>query len=146
MRYIYFRILAGLVLIIAIAGIAFIAYNAGVTNGAAANNQASAAQNNGQPVPFYGTPYWRPFGFFGFGCLAPLALLFLLFLAFGALRSIFWGPRHGWRRMHHGYYPWGYHPWGDKSPGEEIPPMFAEMHRRMHAAEVGKTADTTPQK
>lgn len=141
MRTIYFRILAGLVLIIAIAGIAFIAYNAGVTHGAVTNSQVPAVQNNGQPVPVYGVPYWRPFGFFGFACFVPLVGLFLLFLAFSAVRAIIWGPRLGWRRMHHGRYLWG-----DKGP-EGIPPVFAEMHRRMHEADEGKTTDrTTPQK
>ena len=140
MKYIYFRILAGLVLIVAIAGIAFIAYNAGVNHSVAANNPAPAVQNHDQIHPVYG-PYWRPFGFFGFGCFVPLVVLFLFFLAFGAMRSVIWGPRWGWRRMH----PWHY-PWSDKGPGEGIPPIFAEMHRRMHAADEGKTADTTPQK
>ncbi len=136
MRNIYFRILAGLVLVLAIAGIAILAYNAGVSNGAA-NNAAPAVQNNVQPV--YGWPYWRPFGFFGFGCLVPLAFLFLFFVAFGALRRVIWGPRWGWHMRHFGRY------WDDKGPGN-IPPMFSEMHRRMHEADEGKTTDTTPQK
>ncbi len=138
MKYIYFRILAGFVLILAIAGIALIAYNAGVNHSAVTNNPAPAVQNNGQPV--YGWPYWRPFGFFGFGCLVPLAFLFLFFLAFGALRRVIWGPRWGWHMRHFGRY------WDDKGPGNGIPPMFSEMHRRMHEAEEGKTADTPPQK
>ncbi len=141
MRNITFRIFAGLVLIAVIAGIAFIAYNAGVAHNAVTNNPAPAVQNNGQPAPVYGVPYWRPFGFFGFGCFGPLAVLFLIFLAFGAMRALVWGPRWGWRRFRHGYYPWG-----DKGPGDGIPPMFTEMHRRMHEAEEGKTTDTTPQK
>lgn len=138
MRYIYFRILSGIVLILAIIGIALLAYNAGVSHSAAAN-PVPAVQNNGQPVPVYGWPYWRPFGFFGFGCLVPLAFLFLFFLAFGALRRVIWGPRWGWHMRHYGRY------WGDKGP-ENIPPMFSEMHRRMHEADEGKPSDPTPQK
>jgi hypothetical protein len=139
MKHIIFRILFGLVLIAAIAGIALVAFNAGVVHSADTNSQIPATQNGGQSYPVYGIHYWQPFRFFGFGCFGPLALLFLLFLAFGAARSMIWGPRFGWRMMHHGYAPWG-----DK--GEGVPPMFAEMHRRMHAAEEGKPANQAPQK
>jgi hypothetical protein len=34
-----------------------------------------------------------------------------------------WGPRHGWRHMHHGS-------WGEN--GEGVPPMFNDWHRRAH--------------
>jgi hypothetical protein len=141
MKHFVFRILFGLVLFSAIAGIALIAYNAGVTHSAATNIQTPAAQNGGQSYPVYVMPYWRSFPFFGFGCFFPLALLFLLFLAFGAARRMLWGPRFGWRMWHRGYAPWG-----DKGSDEGVPPMFAEMHRRMHAAEGEKPADQPPQK
>jgi hypothetical protein len=73
--------------------------------------------------------YPHPYPFFGFGCFGVLIPLFLLFLAFGAARRMLWGPRFGWRHMHHG-------PWGDRGPGgpDFVHPMFAEMHRRAHEA------------
>lgn len=141
MKHLVFHILFSLVLFSAIAGIALIAYNAGVARGAATNIQLPATQNGGQTYPVYAFPYWRPFPFFGFGCLGPLALLFLLFLAFGATRRMLWGPRFGWRMGHHGYAPWG-----DRDAGEGVPPILAEMHRRMHAAEDEKPADQAQQK
>ena len=131
-KNVVFRILAGLVLLAAIAGIAFFAFNAGMTQGAASNLQVPAAQAGpagGQPVPYYGygMPFLHPMPFFGFGCFGVLIPLFLLFLAFGAARRMIWGPRWGWHHMHHG-------PWGDKGPGSPdfVPPMFAEWHKRAH--------------
>jgi len=141
MKHLVFRILFGLVLFSAIAGIAFIAYNAGVASGADVNNQGPTIQNGGQAYPVYALPYWRPFRFFGLGCFGPLVLLFLLFLAFGAARRMLWGPRFGWHRMVYGYAPWG-----DKGLDEGVPPVFVEMHRRMHADEKEKSADQGPQK
>jgi hypothetical protein len=125
MKHIVFRILAGLVLLAAIAGIAFFAYNAGVTRGAMMNIPAPSGEVNGQVYPYfaYGMPWHFP-PFFGFGCFGLLFPLFLFFLAVGAFRRMLWGPRWGWHRMgHHG--PWGEH-------GEGVPPMFAEWHKRAH--------------
>ncbi len=123
-----FRILAGLVLLAAIAGIAFFAFNAGMLRGAALDLQLPAAQTGGQIAPFYG--YGMPFHhlpFFGFGCFGILIPLFLLFLAFGAARRMLWGPRWGWHHMHHSWL-------GDKAPGDPdfVPPMFSEWHKRAH--------------
>ena len=139
-KNVVFRIVAGLVLLAAIAGIAFFAFNAGMARGAALDIQMPAS---GQPLPYYyGMSFGYPHPFFGFGCFAPLIGLFLVFLAFGALRRMVWGPRWGWRHMHHGRGPWG-----EKGPdGDFVPPMFAEMHRRMHAAENEKPADQAAQK
>ena len=134
-KHVVFRIFAGLVLLAAIAGIAFFAFSAGMAHGAALDIKGLATQGDGQPVPFYsyGTThfYFPPFGFGCFGLLAPI---FLFFLAFAALRHLLWGPRWwgwGWRhRMHHMH---GYGPWGEKDPwGDDVPPMVAEWHRRMH--------------
>jgi hypothetical protein len=69
-----------------------------------------------------------------------LALIFLFFIAFGAARRLVWGPRFGWHRMHHRFGPW----W-DESSNEGVPPMIAEMHRRMHAAEENKPSGVAPQ-
>ena len=129
-KNVFFRIMAGLVLLAAIAGIAFFAFNAGMARGVALDLQAPAAQAGpagGQVVPFYGMPFLHPMPFFGFGCFGVLIPLFLLFLAFGAARRMIWGPRWGWHHMHHG-------PWGEKGPGSPdfVPPMFAEWHKRAH--------------
>ena len=142
-KNVVFRILAGFVLLAAIAGIAFFAFNAGMTRGAVLNLQVPAAQSvpagGGQPVPYYGYGYGMPFlhrmPFFGFGCFGVLIPLFLLFLAFGAARRMIWGPRWGWRHMHHG-------PWGEKGPGSPdfVPPMFAEWHKRAHEAPADDAA------
>ena len=141
MKHIIFRILFGLVLIAAIAGIAFLTYNAGVAHGTSLNVQSPTGQNGSQSYPIYGIPFWWPFPFFGFGFLGLLALLFLLSVAFGAARLMLFGPRFGWHMMHRRYGNWG-----DRGSGEGIPPMFAEMHRRMHAAEEEKSTDQAPQK
>jgi hypothetical protein len=126
-RKIVFRIIAGLVLLAAIAGIAFFAYQAGVNHGTAATIQVPTAENG---VAFY--PHYRIHPFMGFGLFGVLFTFFLLFMAFGAMRRLIWGPRWGWRHMRHG--PMGndsmkHGPWS-----EGVPPMFAEWHRRAHAS------------
>jgi hypothetical protein len=122
-----FRILSALVLIAAIAGIAYFAYNAGVAHGSPVTIQAPAGESAPAPYPpfgyGYGMPFHPPFAF-GFGCFGILIPLFLLFLAFNAFRFMLWGPRfghmHGHGMMHHG-------------PGEHgVPSMFEEWHKRMH--------------
>lgn len=135
MKHVVFRILAGLVLLAAIAGIGFVAYSAGVAHGAALDIKPIIVQAEGQPqVPVYGhgMAFHHGMPFFGFlGCLVPL---FLLFVAFAAMRHLFWGwgPGFGWRHrmhmhgMHHGH-------WHDKADWEkDVPPFFAEWHRRVH--------------
>ncbi len=133
MRHIIFRIVAAFVLIAAIAGIAVLAYNAGAAHQVAIN-AAPAAQNSSPTYPYLG-PFWWPFPFFGFGFIGLLGAFFLFWLAFGALRFVLWGPRRGWRRWHRGYGHWGERENGEEPP---IPPMMAEMHRRMHQADQGK--------
>jgi hypothetical protein len=133
-KHIVFRIIAGLILLAAIAGIAFFAYQAGTTHAVAVTVQQPASQSVAVPMPFYG---WFPFPFFGLGCLIPLAVLFLLFVAFGSMRRMIWGSRWGWR--HHGWM--GHHgPEGYGPGGEGVPPMFAEWHRRAHGAPEGEKA------
>jgi len=118
------RILAGLVLLAAIAGVTFLAYQSGVNHASlvvaqTSNNTAPA------PYPYYGW-FWLPF-LFPFGCFVPLIALFLIFLAFSAFRFMLYGPRR-WegRRMHshHGSWSW------DSENG--VPPAFEEWHRRAH--------------
>jgi hypothetical protein len=122
------RIVAGLVLIAAIVGIAFFAFQAGVAKGSPVTIQAPAGQTAPAPYPFYGygygMPFVHPFGF-GLGCFGPLLALFLLFLAFKAFRFTFWGPR--WGRMgHHG--PWGRRDWSERG----VPMIFEEWHKKAH--------------
>ena len=133
-KHIVFRLIAGLILVVAIAGIAFFAYQAGVAHGVTSNIQAVAP---GVPVTPYAL-YGMPFGYFGwfpgFGFFGLLIPIFLFFLAFGVMRMLLWGPRMGWRRMHHGTVENG--PWSN-----DLPPMFKEWHRRAHAA--SDSNDTT---
>jgi hypothetical protein len=120
------RIVAALVLIAAIAGIAYFAFQAGVVRGSPITIEAPSGETVPAPYPYYGygygMPFHRPFGF-GFGFLGCLIPLFLFFLLFGAFRFLFWGPRWGWGH-HHG--PWGRH-WENG-----VPPMFEEWHKRAH--------------
>ena len=128
-KHIVFRIVAGLVLLAAIAGLGFFAYQAGVVHGGAANIQLPTSESG---MRFY--PHIGLLPFMGFGIFGLLFCLFLLFLAFGAMRRMIWGPRWGMRHMGPG--PMGHDMWN-----EGVPPMFAEMHRRAHAA---PDSDNTP--
>ena len=148
-KHIVFRILAGLVLLAAIVGIASFAFNAGMARGVGLSAQVPAA---GQAVPGfgYGLPYMmHPMPFFGFGFLGLLFPLFLVFLAFGAARRMMWGSHFAGRHMHgmHGMHGMQAGGCGENGPasGEFVPPMFAELHRRAHAASE-KPVDSDTQK
>jgi hypothetical protein len=129
-RHIVFRIIAGIILLAAIAGIAFFAYQAGALHSMAVNVQAPAAGNGTPYYPYFWPFFWPPF----FGIFGLLIGLFLLSIAFGAMRRMIWGPRWGWRPMGRGYMGHGH--WE-----EGVPPFFAEWHRRAHASQ-----DETPDK
>lgn len=118
------RIISALVLIAAIAGIAYFAFQAGVAQGSPITLEAPSGDTAPMPYPYYGwgMPYHHPFGF-GFGFLGFLLLLFLFFAALRAFRFLFWGPRWGWG--HRG--PWR-NGWGEGG----VPPMFEEWHKRAH--------------
>jgi hypothetical protein len=126
-RYIVFRLIAGLVLLAAVAGIVFFVYQAGAVHGTTANIQASTAEGIENPYLYHGMPFGYFMWFPALGFLGLIIPLFLLFLAFGAFRRLIWGPRLGWRHMGHGNMAHGQ--WG-----EGVPPMFSEWHRRAHAA------------
>ena len=119
------RIISALVLVAAIAGIAFFAFRVGVAQGSPVTIQAPSGQTVPAPYPYYGwgMPFYHPFGF-GFGCFGPLIGLFLFFIAFRALGFLFWGRRWGWGPHHHG--PWR----RDWENG--VPPTFEEWHKRAH--------------
>jgi hypothetical protein len=120
------RIIAGLVLVAALAAIGYFAFQAGVAQGSPVTIQAPSGQTAPAPYPYpyygWGMPFHRPFGF-GFGFLGCLIPLFLFFLVFGAFRFLLWGPRWGWRHYRHG-------PWGRWENG--VPPMFDDWHKRAH--------------
>ena len=121
---IVFKIVAGLVLVAAVAGLAWFAFNAGVAQGAVA--ELPQGQPGEVPYPYfgYGMRFWHPFPFFGFGCFGPLIGIFLLFIALRAFGFLFWGPR--WGHWHHvGWHRAG---WGEGG----VPPMFQEWHNRVH--------------
>src|SRR5215216_116294 len=115
------RIISALVLIAAVAGIAFFAFQAGVAQGSPVTIEAPSGQAAPAPYPYYGwgMPYYHHWGF-GFGFLGILIPIFFFFLALRALRFLFWGPRWG----HHYYGPWR-HDWENG-----VPPMFEEWHKR----------------
>ena len=120
------RIVSVLVLIAAIAGVGFFAYQAGVANGSPISIEAPAGDTSVVPVPYFGYGYgmrYHPFGF-GFGCFGILIPLFLFFLSMKAMRFIFWGPRFGHRMGH----------WGRRWEGG-APSMFDEWHKRAHGEE-----------
>ena len=124
------RILSALVLIAAIAGIAFFAFQAGVAQGSPVTIEAPAGQTAPvAPYPVYGyghaMRFYHPFGF-GFGCFGLLIPLFLFFLVLRAFRVLFWGSRWGWGH-HGGHGPWR-QGWGERG----LPPMFEEWHKRAH--------------
>jgi hypothetical protein len=127
------RILAALVLIAAVAGVAFFAFQAGVAQGSPITIESPSGETAPLPYPYYGYgwgPFHRPFGFgYGFGCFGPLLAFLLIFLVF---RFLFWGPRWGWGHRHYG--SWG-RPWENG-----VPPMFEEWHKRAH----GQTSETGP--
>ena len=133
------RIVSALVLIAAIAGIAFFAFQAGVAKGSPITIDAPAGQV--APVmPYYGygygMPFHHPFGF-GFGCFGLLIPLFLFFLALKAFRFAFWGRRWGHMHGEHGHHgPWGRH-WEGGAPS-----MFDEWHKQAHEDPKESTPDT----
>lgn len=141
-RSIFFRIIMAIVLIAAIAGIGFYAYQAGITQGLAQNVQVQSGNAPTNTVPyFFAYPYGpRFFGWGGFGLLGCLIPLFLIFLAFSALRGLLWlGPRR-WHMHHHG--PWGTpHEPGSGDWEKGVPPMFSEWHRRSHENPQQETTD-----
>jgi len=125
------RIVAALVLVAAIAGIAYFAFQAGVVRGSPITLERPSGETVPAPYPYYGYGYGfhRPFGF-GFGFFGFLILLFLFFAALRAFRFLLWGPHWGWGHRH-GPGAWG-RPWENG-----MPPMFEEWHKRAH----GQSAD-----
>lgn len=130
------RIVSALVLIAAISGIAFLAFNAGVAQGSPVTIQAPSGEPATIPHPVYGFgyPFHRPFGF-GYGFPGLFAGLFFLFIALHAFRFLFWGLRRGWGYPMHGHGHGGMH-WR-----EGVPPMFDEWHKRAHDARAEESKE-----
>lgn len=128
------RIISALVLIAAIAGIAFFAYQAGMAQGSPVTIEAPSGESVPAPYPYYGYGMrYHPFAW-GLGCLIPLFGVFLLVLALKAFRFAVWGPRWGWGG-HRGH-------WGERS----VPPMFEEWHKRAHNTPAGDGGPTEDKK
>ncbi len=120
---IFGRIVAGLVLIAVVLGVAFFAFNAGMAQGVATKVPQSVTQPGTVPYAFYGAPFfWHPFfGIFGF-----IIGLLVLFFVFRLISFIVFGPRWGWGGH------WHRHAWRHGWYDGEIPPMVKEMHDRLH--------------
>jgi len=87
------RWLIGVLLVAALAGVGFYAYNLGVAQGIAESSRFVAAPGAGVPIVVWPRPWGFGFGFFPF--------LFILF-AFFALRGLWW--RSAWRGRGCGYH------------------------------------------
>lgn len=125
-------LLLALVLIAGAAGLGYMAYNAGLAQGAAQAGE-QIAPPAGSPVPFGTAPYrYHPFGFGFLGCLGPLFFLFLVFFAF---RLVF-----GFGRRGHGG-PWSWHrgPFGSDEMRKRWMDKAEDWHRRQHG-ESGEEA------
>jgi hypothetical protein len=127
-----YRVVVGVFLVLALIAAAavgaWMAYSAGVTQGA-----AQAAGAPGSVVPYaVGGPYGMPtFGFGFLGCLVPLAFLCLVFSLF---RLVAWGGMR--RHMHEDCGARG-GPMHDRIR-ERWQQRMEEWHREAHAAGSGQ--------
>lgn len=81
-----FRLVMGIVLVVALAAVGFYTYNLGLAQGIAQSGQLVTAPGTAAPVVIWPRPWG--FGFFPF---FPLMILFWIFVA----RALFW--RGAWR-------------------------------------------------
>ena len=127
---IFARIIAALVLVAAVAGIAFFAFNAGVAQGVATKLPQTATQPGTGTMPYFhnGAPFfWHPgFGIFG-GLFGLLIGFFVLMFVIRLISFVVFGPRWGWGGGHMAHRAWR-HGWTE----DGVPPMFKEMHDRAH--------------
>src|SRR5262245_28606835 len=108
-------VLAGVVVLAAIAGIGVYEYRLGLARGMAIAGNAPATPYAGAPMY---PPYWYGH-FFPFGFVFPLLLLFLVF---GLSRRLFW--------------------WGGRGPGYWRRFDLDEWHRKAHESPAGQTGQT----
>jgi hypothetical protein len=123
-----FRILAGFILLAAIAGIAYFAYQAGVNQGAAV-----PVINDGVRLPIF-------YPLAGFGFFGLMIAFFLVMVAMASMRHLIWGPRISHRYLRHSRLEHAA-PWG-----EGVPPFFKEWHDRAHTAPEDDKAPAGDQK
>jgi hypothetical protein len=125
-NFVGYRILAGVLLLAAIAGIGWFAYQAGLNSTQAAAVQLPAVENG---MPYYPHFFFHPLmTFFGV-----IIVLCLVGFAFRSMRFMLWGPRWYGRRFDR--FSWRHHRHWD---GEGVPPMVEEWHRRMHGESPDK--------
>ena len=133
------RILLAVVIVGAVAGLAWFTFNAGVNYGLAQSGKIVLAQPEAGavgPYPYYGYgPFMhRSFGF-GFGFLGCLVPLFFFFLVFGLLRFVFGRGPWGWGHGGTGHGPWReraeahLNEWHKQAHGETPPPAGGEPKR-----------------
>ncbi|HMK07962.1 MAG TPA: hypothetical protein VK449_02925 [Anaerolineales bacterium] len=122
-------VLLTLLIVGGVAALGYMAYSAGVAQGASQTGVQVVAPAAAAPMPYYGyPPYWfQPFGFLW--CLAPFFFLFMLFfamrLAFGGF-----GHRHG---------PWGWRGrWGSDEMREHLRQKADEWHKEQHGGGEAK--------
>ena len=122
------RIVLGVVLVVALiaaaAALGWMAYNAGLTRGAA---QAAGAPPSVAPYGMVHPHFMAPFGFGFLGCLVPLAFLFLVF---GLFRLVVCGGMG--RHMH-----------GDGGPRGGFMPDGMREHWRQRMDEWHQAAHAT---
>ncbi|MBN2083652.1 MAG: hypothetical protein JW748_00410 [Anaerolineales bacterium] len=122
MKYLWILRIAGVIVLLAgIAAVGYFSYTAGVAQGQTA---VPAVVETGDAVPARAGWGFLPMrGMMFFPALLCLAPLFLGFFICMPLRMIF-GPHRMLMHMHGRGYDRGY--------GPDVPPPFAEWHRRMH--------------
>ena len=119
------RILFALVLIAGVGALGVYVYNSGVAQGMLASGQAALPQSSAQVAPYPVPYFYRPWGF-GWGFIGlVIPIFFGIFLVSVLVRLLFfrsWHAHgaHGWRGRWHG------------AEGDQVPPMVAEWHRKMH--------------
>ncbi len=110
-------IVATILVVLAVVGIAVGAYNVGIDEGVRRGADA------GQVVEVVGRGYWHGGGFFPFGLiLFPLFVIGIFWLVGFAFR----GPRGGWNHEHGRFGPWS------EEGRARFEDRFQEWHRRQH--------------
>ncbi len=140
------RLIAGLILVLALAAVGVGVYQAGVTQGIVDAGRIPAGGAVAVPYAYgYG---FHPFGF-GFGLFGIFGTILFVLLLVGLFRFAFGIGRHrSWRGRGSWYGPGAWGPgWGGPggSSGDPNAPWaderkrrFEEMHRRLHD-ELGET-------
>jgi hypothetical protein len=145
---IVFRIIMSLLLVAAVVGLVAVAYNSGISQGAAQAARLGAQANPGQPSPMSYPYYPWPVAPFGFHLIVNFIVgFFLIMLIFRLIRGLFWMGPFGWMHMgyhhHGGFGRWGMYGQAGNPEGQpgDVPPMFAEWHRRAHEAGAAKPSE-----